>query len=177
MQLRNTETRFGLVSISFHWLLALLIIVMLALGLYMTTLPVSPQKFKLYGLHKEIGMTILLLAFLRLFWRLANRVPPLDELSMFEKISAKAMHWLLYGFMFAMPITGWLMTSAAGFPVSFFGWFTVPDLIGPNDAYRKLFDTVHEWLGYGLIAAISLHTAAALKHHFIDKDDILRRML
>lgn len=176
MQFKNSEDRYGLISKIFHWLMACLVIGMLTVGLYMVTLPLSPQKFKFYGWHKEIGMTLLLLAFLRLFWRMRNKVPLL-ALPKFEKIAAWAMHWVLYGFMFAMPFTGWLMTSAAGFPVSFFGWFTIPNLISPNEEHRKFFGMLHEWLAYGLIAAIILHTTAALKHHFIDKDEILRRMV
>ena len=79
--------------------------------------------------------------------------------------------------MFALPITGWLITSAAGLPASFFGLITLPNLVAPNEELRLLFQQVHQWLGYALIAVIGLHAAAALKHHFIDKDDILRRMI
>ncbi len=156
--------------------MTLLIIGMLSVGLYMVSLPVNPLKFQIYDVHKGIGVTILTLAFLRLAWRFGNKVPALS-LPTWEKISALVMHWALYFFMFAMPITGWLMSSAAGFPVSFFGIFTLPDLIAPDDAHREFFEMLHEWLAYGLIAAIIIHTAAALKHHFIDKDEILKRML
>ncbi|KTC84848.1 cytochrome b [Legionella brunensis] len=79
--------------------------------------------------------------------------------------------------MFTLPITGWLITSAAGLSASFFGLFTLPSLIIPNEELRAIFEEIHEWLAYGLIALLALHTAAALKHHFINRDDILRRMI
>ena len=176
MQIINSATRFGVVAIFLHWLLALLIIGLLALGMYMVTLPINLEKLKLYGWHKEYGFLVLFLAVFRLIWRLANQLPELEALPLLEKIAARSMHWAFYVFMFAMPITGWLITSASGLPASFFGLFTLPDLVVANEQNRVLFEWVHQWLGYGLIAAISLHTAAALKHHFINKDNILRRM-
>lgn len=176
MNLKNSESRFGLVNILLHWIMAILIIGMLALGLYMVSLPISLEKLKLYGWHKEYGFIVLALATFRLFWRLTNITPHLS-LPFLEMLAARAMHWAFYVLMFAMPISGWLITSAAGLPASFFGLFTLPGLINPNEEYRQLFQWVHQWLGYGLIAAIVLHASAALKHHFINKDDILRRMI
>ncbi len=175
MQLKNSETQFGVVAIFFHWLMAVLLIAMLALGLYMVRLPVSIEKLKLYGWHKEYGMVVLVLAVLRSIWRVSNLVPEL-ALPWWEVIAARAVHYAFYGFMFALPITGWLITSASGLPVSFFGLFVVPDIISSHPDLIHLFKKIHKWLGYGLIAAIVLHVGAALKHHFIDKDDILRRM-
>ncbi|EHL29049.1 cytochrome b [Legionella drancourtii] len=176
MQIKNSITRFGVVAIALHWIIAVLIIALLVLGLYMVPLPFSLAKLKFYGWHKEYGFLVLFLAIFRFIWRLSNTNPEL-ELPWLEKLAARSMHWAFYGFMLAMPITGWLITSAAGLPASFFGWFTLPNLIAPNEQQRILFEWVHEWLGYVLIAAICLHFAAALKHHFINKDDILRRML
>lgn len=176
MNLRNSERRFGLVNILLHWIMAILIIGMLVLGLYMVSLPISLEKLKLYGWHKEYGFIVLALAMFRLFWRITNITPHLS-LPFLEMLAARAMHWAFYGFMFAMPISGWLITSAAGLPASFFGLFTLPNLISTNEEYRQLFQWVHQWLGYGLIVAIVLHASAALKHHFINKDDILRRMI
>jgi cytochrome b561 len=177
MLIKNTKDRFGLVAIVLHWLMAILIIGMVCAGLYMTDLPVSPEKFKLYGIHKALGMIVLTLIMIRFVWRLGNLTPSLAELPWWEKICARASHWAFYILIFAMPISGWLMSSAAGFPVSFFGLFIVPDLISPNEQNRILFQTIHKWLAYGLIATFCVHVAAALKHHFIDKDQILRRML
>ncbi|MBL7478884.1 cytochrome b [Legionella bononiensis] len=176
MHIKNTSSGFGIVAISLHWIIAFLIIGLLILGLYMVNLPISLEKLKLYGWHKEYGFLVLFLAIIRIIWRLSNQMPEL-ALPLLEKIAARSMHWAFYCFMFAMPITGWLITSSAGLPASFFGLFTLPNLVAPDEHNRVLFEWIHEWLGYALIGAIMLHTAAALKHHFINKDDILRRML
>jgi len=176
MRLKNSEHQFGLVAIVLHWFMALLIIGMLAVGLYMVTLPWDLQKLKLYGLHKECGFLVLALVSFRFVWRLSNIIPTLS-IPWWEKTIALLVHWAFYGFMFAMPITGWLVTSAAGITTSFFGLFTIPNLIGPNKELLELFEMAHQWIAYGLILTILLHTAAALKHHFIDRDDILKRMI
>ena len=176
MQFKNSSSGFGIVAISLHWIIAILIIGLLILGLYMVNLPISLEKLKLYGWHKEYGFLVLFLAMFRIIWRLSNQMPEL-ALPLLEKIAARSMHWAFYCFMFAMPISGWLITSSAGLPASFFGLFTLPNLVAPDEHNRVVFEWIHEWLGYALIAAIMLHTAAALKHHFINKDDILRRML
>lgn len=176
MQIKNSEDHYGLVAIFLHWLVAILIIGLLILGLYMVNLPISFEKLKLYGWHKEYGLLVLALVIFRLLWRLANTTPRL-EIPLLEKVAARVTHWAFYVFMFAMPISGWLITSAAGLPVSFFGLFTLPNLVAPNEETRQLYQVIHTWLGYGLIAIICLHTCGALKHHFIDKDDILRRMI
>ncbi|WP_026069508.1 cytochrome b [Legionella tunisiensis] len=176
MRIKNTTDKYGVVAISLHWILAILMIGLLILGIYMVELPVSLQKLKLYGWHKEYGFLVLALAIIRIIWRFANTTPHLS-IPAWEEFAARAVHWAFYGFMFALPITGWLITSAAGLPASFFGLFTLPNLIAPNEELRLLFQEIHEWLGYTLIAFIALHVAAALKHHFIDKDDVLRRML
>jgi cytochrome b561 len=176
-QFTNTANRFGIVAIFLHWVLALIIIGMLILGLYMTDQPVSLWKLKLYGWHKEWGMLVLMLVVFRIIWRISNRNPSLASLSVFERFAARAMHYAFYFFMITIPLSGWLITSAANLPVSFFGWFVIPDIIQPDEDKMKLFEVIHEWLSYGLIAAICLHVLAALKHHFINKDDILRRML
>src|SRR3990167_2496566 len=176
MRIINTEDRYGVVTIFLHWIMAVLIIGLLILGIYMVTLPISHTKLKLYGWHKEYGLLALGLVALRLIWRLSNVTPRLS-LPLLEKFAARTVHWAFYVFMFAMPLTGWLITSAAGLPASFFGLFVLPNLISPNEESRILLEEIHKWLGYGLIATIVLHTSAALKHHFINKDDILRRML
>lgn len=176
MLIKNTENRFGLIAILLHWIMALLIIGLLILGLYMVSLPIGFQKLKLYGWHKEYGFLVLFLVIIRLFWRIINITPTLS-IPWYERIAARFVHWAFYFFMFAMPITGWLMTSAAGVSASFFGLFTLPNLIAPNKEWHQLFEITHEWLGYGLILTIFLHICGALKHHFIDKDKILRRMI
>jgi cytochrome b561 len=175
MRIKNNEERYGFVAIFLHWLLAILLIGLLILGIYMVNLPISLEKLKLYGLHKEYGLLAFALAIIRLGWRLINITPRLS-IPWLEIIAARVVHWSFYGFMFALPITGWLITSAAGLPASLFGLVTLPNLIAPNPELMPLLQTIHKWLGYGLIATIILHTSAAFKHHFINKDDILRRM-
>lgn len=176
MQITNTANRYGLVAKLLHWVMAILLIGLLALGIYMVPLPISYQKLKLYGWHKEYGLLALGLVIARVIWRLLNAVPELS-IPWWEKLAARIVHWAFYFFMFAMPLTGWLVTSAAGLPASFFGWFVLPNLIAPNQEWLVIFEGLHQWLGYGLIAVIVLHTSAALKHHFINKDNILKRML
>lgn len=176
MLIKNTNTRFGLVAIVLHWLIAILIIGMITIGLYMVSLPIGLEKLKFYGWHKEYGFLILGLVTIRLLWRFINITPDL-AIPAWEALAARLVHWIFYGFMLALPITGWLLSSAAGLPASFFGLFTVPSLIAPDTRLMHLFQEIHEWLGYSLILLIFLHTAAALKHHFIDKDTILKRMI
>lgn len=176
MKLKNSETQFGPIAILLHWIMALLIIGLLYVGLYMVDLPAGEDKFKLYDMHKAFGIVVLSLAVLRIMWRLSNKTPVLD-IPKLERIAARLAHFGLYCLMLAMPISGWLMSSAAGFKPSFFGLFTLPGLVAPNDELRHIFATAHQWLAYGLITLIIIHTIAALKHHFIDKDDILKRMI
>ena len=176
--LKNSAEHYGLIAKTFHWVMALAVVVMLAVGLYMEDLPPSPDKFRIYGIHKSIGALILIAAFLRLGWRFLNVAPPLpDSLPRWQKLAAHGMHAALYLLLLLMPLSGWLMSSAAGFPVSVFGWFTLPSLVSPD---KKLFDALvktHGLLANVLMAAGAAHILAALKHHFIDKDNILRRML
>ena len=122
-------------------------------------------------------MLILMLVIVRITWRLRNNNPTLDAIPKWEAIAARTVHFTFYFIMFALPLTGWLITSSADLPVSFFGLFTFPNLISANETHRLLFSEIHEWLGYVLIAVFCLHTGAALKHHFINKDVILKRIL
>lgn len=176
MRIKNDASHYGLLTIILHWLMAVLIIGLLILGLYMVQLPISLQKLKLYGWHKAYGFLALFLFIVRLVWRLINRTPALN-LPRWEVISARSVHALFYVFMLLMPLTGWMITSAAGLPASFFGLITLPNLVGPDDHLRQIFEAAHQWFGYALIALIALHAAAALKHYVINKDDILQRMI
>ncbi len=178
MRIKNTNDRYGIVAVTFHWLMALLVIGLLCVGLYMTSLKISAQKLQLYGWHKEFGLLVLFLVIIRLSWRFININPTLpSSIPAWQRFIAHAVQWALLGFMIAMPITGWLVTSAAGLAPSFFGLFVLPTLVAPDDHLRHVFADMHEWIAYGLIATICAHVGAALKHHFIDKDDVLRRML
>lgn len=177
MLVKNTANKFGVVAITFHWLMAVLLIILIAIGLYMTRIPVSLEKLKLYGWHKEWGLLALMLVMLRIVWRIGNITPLLTELPAWERLAAHTVHWAFYFFMLAIPVTGWLLTSAAGLPPSFFGIWVLPDLVSPNPHLQSLFTEVHRWLSYGLILTFCGHVGAALKHHFINKDDVLKRIL
>lgn len=178
MLIKNTKNRYGEVAVFFHWIIAILIIGLLSLGLYMASLSTSPFQLKLFGWHKEWGLVVLALAFMRILWRFNNVTPLMSShLPNWQKLAANSMHWALYIFMFAMPLTGWLMSSAAGFPPSFFGLFTLPNLIAPNKILDSLFGEIHEYLGYALIAAIVIHIAATVQHYLFYKENILRRIL
>lgn len=174
-KLKNTDYAFGLIAILFHWIMAILIIALLILGLYMTTLPIGLLKLKLYGWHKEWGVLALMLVGARILWRMINTTPAL-AIPRWEVIAARATHFSFYFLMIALPLTGWMLSSAAGLPVSFFGLFILPDLVSADETLRITLQFAHLWLAYIMIAFICLHTGAALKHHFINKDDILRRM-
>lgn len=175
---RNTTERYGMVAAGLHWLIALTILGLLALGLYMTSLKPSPAMFKLYFWHKSFGITVLSLATLRLVWRLTSIHPlALPTHATWEKFLARLAHVMLYVCMFVMPLSGWIMSSAKGFTVSVFGWFNLPNFVGENPALSRLMVTVHEWIAWILIGLIALHAAGALKHHLIDRDATLRRML
>jgi len=176
MQVTNSKQRYGAMAIYLHWIMAMVLIGLVVIGLYMTSIPLSINKVKLYDWHKEWGILVLMLVMLRIVWRLGNITPSLHFLPVWERIAARTVQWAFYVFMFILPITGWLLTSAAGLPVSFFGLWVLPNLIAPNHANLVLFEAIHTWLSYGLIATFCLHVAAALKHHFINKDKVLRGM-
>lgn len=176
MLFKNTIDRYGLVSILFHWIMAILIIGMLALGLYMTDLPISLQKLKLYGIHKEFGILILMLVALRIIWRAYNVSPRLPSYMVgWQKIIAKLVHYAFYFFMVVLPITGWIISSSADVTVSFFGWFLLPNLVAPDKNRQLLFSTIHTWLAYSLITIIALHIAAVFEH-FIHKNNLLKKI-
>lgn len=178
MQLKNTTQRFGAIAQLFHWVMALLLIGLIVMGLYMVGLPIGLQKLKFYGWHKEFGILILILVLLRLTWRTININPTLPvTMPAWQKLAAHSVHILFYVLMFALPITGWMLSSASGLPVSFFGLFVLPNLVAPDEHLRMVLVDIHHWLAYGLIASICGHVGAALQHHFIEKDDVLRRML
>lgn len=176
--IKNTDESYGIIARAFHWLIGLTIIFMLAFGLWMQGLPMSPDKFTYYGWHKSIGSIILIAVALRLLWRLVNKTPKLpSDMKWFEKAGAHASHFTLYIMMFYMPLIGWAMSSAAGFPVTVFGWFTLPSITSSNPENVELFKDLHYWGGLFLIAVISVHALAALYHHFWRKDNVLKGML
>ena len=171
--------RYTLPAIVLHWLIALLIIGAFTLGLVMTDMPgITPAKLRYYNWHKWAGVTVLLLATLRLLWRLRNRPPALsDAMPAWQRGAAHGLHHLLYVLMFAVPLTGYFLTLAAGRPVVYFGLFKLPVLIGPDPALKETLEVVHEWLNWFMAAVVAVHVLAALKHAFIDRDGTMRRML
>lgn len=166
------------VSKALHWLVAVLVGGMLALGFYMTGLPLSPQKLQYYSWHKWAGVTVFLLVWLRLAWRIVQPAPPLPaHLPAPARLAARAGHAALYGLMLAVPLTGWLMSSAKGFQTVWFGLVPLPDLLARDRALGETLAGVHGALNWLLLALIAGHVMAALFHHFIHKDGTLHRML
>ena len=160
-----------------HWLIALMIVALGTVGLIMTDMSASPDKIRIYALHKSFGITILMLVALRLVWRLATRHPAPAPGPRWQQLSASAVHFLLYVGMFAIPLSGWLFNSASNFPLQWFGLFHVPALWGPDPAVKHFAREFHETAFWVLITLVVLHAAAAFKHHYFDRDDVLRRML
>ncbi|MCB1960487.1 MAG: cytochrome b [Rhodocyclaceae bacterium] len=170
--------RYTSTAIALHWLIALGIIATFSLGLYMHELQLSPTKLKLYSWHKWAGVTLFMLALIRLGWRLTHSAPPLPaSMPPLLRKAANAAHWALYALMFAIPLSGWLMSSAKGFQTVWFGVLPLPDLLAKDKALGDALKEVHETLNFTLLALVLAHTAAALKHHFIDRDSVLTRML
>ena len=166
-------------AIALHWLIALLIVIAFALGTILGDMHgISPAKLKMESWHKWLGCTVLGLAALRLIWRLLRRPPALPEtMPRWQRQAAGALHILLYALMFAVPLSGYFYTLAAGVPVVLYGVIPLPVLIGPDPHLKHQLHELHELLTYVLLGAFILHVLAALKHHFLDRDDVLKRML
>ena len=173
-----TTQRYTGIAIGLHWLIGLMIVTSLGVGLYMVSLSLSPDKLRLYSWHKWAGVTIFMLVLVRSLWRLTHAAPPLpDDMPVWQRKVAEATHYTLYALMIVIPLTGWLMSSAKGFQTVYFGVVPIPDLLAKNEGLGETLALVHRYLNYAMIGLVIAHIAAALKHHFIDKDDILRRML
>ena len=178
MQIKNTKTTYGAVAKIFHWSIFILIALLLYIGFTMEDIPNMADKFRVYGIHKSTGIVVLILACLRLFWKHMNVAPVLPaSLHKLEKMLAHVGHGVLYFLMIAMPLSGWLMSSAAGFTVSVYGLFSLPNLVAPDKSLKGDFKEIHEMLAWVIIAMVVLHVLAALLHHFHYKNNILRRML
>ena len=169
-------TRYTAAAIALHWLLALAIVGAFSLGLYMADLPLSPQRVKLYNWHKWAGVTILALSALRLLWRLTHRPPPDAPMPAWQQRAAHLAHGGLYLLFFAVPLMGWAYSSAAGFPIVWFGVLPLPDLLPVDKALAQAIKPVHGWLAWTLMVVVALHVAGALKHQFIERDGLIARM-
>jgi cytochrome b561 len=178
MPTTSVSSRYSAVAQAFHWIIAALIVTQFTLAWMADDLPLGARKLGLLARHKSFGMTILMLAVLRLLWRAFNRPPPLPPgMSKIERWLARISHTAFYLLLFAMPVTGWLMSSAKNYSVSWFGLFTWPNLIGKNEDHFDLLRSTHEILSDVLFVLAIVHILAALKHHFWNKDDVLVRML
>ena len=177
MPFRNTTRAWGSLSKAFHWLIVLLIINQWVIAERAEELK-GLAKLDALAWHKSFGMTVLMLAVLRLAWRLMNPTPELaTETKPWERLLAKISHVLLYALIFAMPLTGWMMSSAKNYPVSWFKLFQFPDLVAPAEQTFHRMHDLHHLLFNVLVGVALLHVAGALKHHFIDRNDVLKRML
>jgi cytochrome b561 len=173
-----TRARYTATAIALHWMMAVLILCIATVGLIMSDLPLSPTKLQIYSWHKWAGVTVFLLVFVRLAWRAGHRPPPLPAaMPRWQQLAAHAGHALLYVLMIAIPLSGWLMSSAKGFQTVYFGVLPIPDLLAKNKELGDVLKEVHEALNILMLVVVAGHVGAALKHHFIDRDDILTRMV
>jgi cytochrome b561 len=174
--------RYSLTAIVLHWVLGLAILGMFGVGLYMTDLPFSPTRLKLYNWHKWAGITLLALAVVRLLWRMTHRPPTLpsaiaDAMPAWQRWAHHGTHHALYALFFVVPLIGWAYSSAAGFPIVVFGVLPLPDFVPVDKALSELIKPFHEISAFALVGLAGLHIAAAIKHQWIDKDGLIGRML
>jgi cytochrome b561 len=163
-------------AVSLHWLVAGLVLAALFMGWTMTGMEISPARLKLFNYHKWVGVTVLLLALFRLGWRLTHAAPPLLPMPRWQQLAAHGGHYLLYGLMLAVPVAGWIYSNASGYPVVYLGKIPLPNLMERNRELAGLLRDVHVALATALVVLVVLHILAALQHHFLHKDDTLRRM-
>ena len=172
------NTRYATTAIVLHWLMALLLVGLFCGGLYMADLRLSPWKLKIYSWHKWAGVTAFILVLARIAWRFAHHPPGLPSaMPRLMRLAARAAHTLLYLLMVAVPVSGWLMSSAKGFQTVYFGVLPIPDLLAKDKELGNLLQDAHQALCFLLVGLVLGHLGAALKHHLIDRDDVLARML
>jgi cytochrome b561 len=175
---QHPAQNFSLVRRIFHWTIATLLLIQIPLAWYMIDLPLGTDKFSKYGLHKSIGMLLFVLAVSRLVWTLVSKRPALPATTpLYEKILAKLSQALLYALVILMPVTGWLMSSAANVPVVVFGLIRLPNLVEPDKAFMEGMQSAHEIQSIILLMITTVHILAALKHHFVTRNNILCSML
>lgn len=175
---RNDRQTWGWIAQALHWTVAILLVAQYWLAWMAADLPLGMQKLILLTRHKSLGLLILLLVLSRLLWRLWNPTPaPPPAMPGWQRHLATATQGLIYGCLIALPVSGWIMSSARNFPVSFFGLWQLPDLVEPDETVYQFTRDFHGAVTWLLGLAVTLHVIGALKHHFIDRDDVLRRML
>jgi cytochrome b561 len=175
---RNTQESWGAVAKWLHWTMALLVITLFALGWLAELAPRSPGKINLFVWHKSLGMLALGLAAFRLVWQLANPTPNLPaNTPTWERFAARASHALIYVLLFSMPISGWIINSAANVPFRVFWLFPLPHIAAPSQELREIAETVHLTLFWIFLATLLVHIGAAIRHHVIKHTNVLVRML
>ncbi|MDH3667329.1 MAG: cytochrome b [Paracoccaceae bacterium] len=182
----NSDQGWGWPARLIHWLMAALILFQLGLGVRMVRIVTDVyEKFELYQTHKSWGFVIFSLALVRVLWRALNRVPePPDAATRIERLMARGAHLALYVLMVAMPVTGWLLASASPLQDSYglknmvFTWFELPDPFQPGSKeLNDLFASIHAWSAFAMTVILAGHAGAALRHHFVKRDGVLRRMM
>jgi cytochrome b561 len=174
----STMHHYSATAIVLHWLLALMILTSFSVGLYMVDLPFSPNRIKLYNWHKWAGIMILVLSAARLMWRLFHQPPQLPStMPTWQKKASHLSHYTLYVLFFAVPLTGWAYSSATGFPIVWFGQIQLPDFVPKDRELAEFIKPFHCIASYSLASVVVIHVAAAMKHHLMDRDDVLKRML
>ena len=171
------DAKYSSAAITLHWLTATLVVANLLLGLSMVPLPISPQKLEWYIVHKWIGITIFLVTSTRIAWRLIDPPPPPGAMPDWQRRSAKAVHALLYALLLLIPLSGWLYSSATGVQVVYLGVVPLPDLVGRDRELGKVLRVIHLTLNFTMFVLVCVHIVAALKHHLVDRDTVLARML
>lgn len=178
----SRPARYTRTAMLTHWVLGLALIGAFCVGLYMTSLPFSPARLKLYNWHKWAGVTILTLSVLRILWRLTHRPPALpaamvQAMPRWQTLAHHATHGLLYALFLAVPLIGWAYSSAAGFPIVFLGMWQLPDFVPVSKELAEAIKPWHQYTAFAMAGLVVLHVAAALKHQFIDRDGLIGRML
>jgi cytochrome b561 len=178
-QIRNSATQYGVVAITLHWVVAAVIIGLFALGYWMVGLDYYHEWYKeAPDIHRSIGILLFITMTVRVLWRMINPRPaPLSTHQRFEIIAAHGAHILLYLLIFTAMVSGYLISTADGSSISVFDWFEVPSVTGRIKGMEDTAGLVHYWVTWSIVGLASVHAAAALKHHWFDKDDTLRRML
>jgi len=174
----DDHTSYTATAITLHWLIFVLILCAWTLGLYMVDLPLSPLKLKYFSWHKWLGVTIFLVAVVRVLWRMTHPAPPLaHSIPQWQREAAVIAHFLLYMLILMIPLSGWIYSSATGIPVVYFGLVQLPDLVGKDKALAEFFKQTHIFLNLTLFGIVCVHVAAALKHQLVDHSDVMSRML
>ena len=164
-------------AIALHWITALLIVTNLMLGLSMVPLPISPRKLHWYLWHKSIGVTIFAVTSLRIAWRALRPHPAPVAMPAWQRRAASVSHAMLYALLFVIPLSGWLYSSAAGVEVVYLGAVQLPNLVPKDKSLADALRIVHVGLNALLAGVLLVHVASALRHHFVDRDAVLARML